>query len=48
MEEKKVSMLIRNVPEDLRKRLKIRAATKEVSMQDLIIKILANHLQETR
>ena len=48
MEEKKVSMLIRNVPEDLRKRLKIRAATKEVSMQDLIVEILTKHMRETR
>ena len=48
MEEKKVSMLIRNVPEDLRKRLKIRAATKEVPMQDLIIRILTESLQNTR
>jgi plasmid stability protein len=48
MEEKKVSMLVRNMPEDLRKRLKIRAAIKEISMQDMIIEILTNHLQETR
>ena len=48
MEEKKVSMLIRNVTPDLRKRLKIRAATKDMSMQDLIIEILTKHMRETR
>jgi len=45
---KTVSMIIRGVSEDLRKRIKIRAATKEMSMQDLIIEILEKYLQESR
>jgi plasmid stability protein len=46
MEEKKVSMLVRNMPEDLRKRLKIRAAIKEISMQDMIIDILTKNMED--
>ena len=48
MEEKTVSMIIRGVPEALRKDIKIRAAMKEMSMQDLIIDMLIKSMQDAR
>jgi len=46
--EKKVTYLIRAIPESMRRNLKANSAMKGVSMQDLILQIIGDYLDSEK